>query len=52
LVAALNRMVEAEFLRPAHREVLVVAREPAELLEAFADWEAPTVRKWLEREDA
>jgi uncharacterized protein (TIGR00730 family) len=52
LVVALDRMVEAEFLRAAHRHLLVVARQPAELLEALAAWEPPVVQKWLEREEA
>jgi uncharacterized protein (TIGR00730 family) len=52
LVGALDRMVEAGFLRPAHRHLLVVASEPEELLGALAAWEPPTVHKWLDREEA
>ena len=38
----------AGFLKPAHRAVLTVANEPAELLERLAAYEPPVVGKWIE----
>lgn len=52
LIAALDRMVEAGFLREAHRELLVVARDAGELLERLDAWHPAAVEKWLEREQA
>jgi uncharacterized protein (TIGR00730 family) len=48
LAAFLDHAVTAGFLRPQHRAVLTVADTPEELLESFAAYRAPTVRKWLE----
>jgi len=47
LAAFLDRAVSAGFLRPQHRAVLSVAGDPAELLDGFAGWEPPAVKKWL-----
>jgi uncharacterized protein (TIGR00730 family) len=52
LIGALDGMVEAGFLRQEHRDLLVVAGEPEELLERFAVWSPPTVEKWIDREEA
>ena len=48
LVAFLDHAVAAGFLRPQHRATLSVAEDPAELLDALAAYEPPTVGKWLE----
>ena len=48
LAAFLDHAVEEGFLRPQHRAVLTVAADPAELLERLADYDPPTVGKWLE----
>jgi uncharacterized protein (TIGR00730 family) len=50
LAAFLDHAVTEGFLRPEHRAVLMVAEDPAELLDRLAAFEAPTVGKWLERE--
>ncbi len=39
---------QSGFLKPEHREMLVVARSPAELLDRFEHYEPPEVRKWSE----
>ena len=48
LAAFLDHAVAAGFLRPAHRAVLTVAGEPAELLERLAAYVPPAVGKWIE----
>jgi uncharacterized protein (TIGR00730 family) len=45
----LDRMVSERFLRPQHRELLVVAETPAELLDRLASHDPPPVEKWLDR---
>ena len=51
LVSTLDGMVEEGFLRPEHRERLVVADDADQLLEALAAWRPTPVQKWLEREE-
>jgi uncharacterized protein (TIGR00730 family) len=50
LAAFLDHAVTQGFLRAAHRGILTVASDPAELLDRLAAFEPPTVGKWLERE--
>ena len=49
LVAFLDHAVGERFLRPEHRALLVHARQPEALLDAFAGWRPPTLDKWLDR---
>jgi len=51
LATFLDHAVEEGFLRPQHRAVLSVEADAAELLERFAAYEPPTVRKWLELDE-
>lgn len=48
LVAYFDNAVAEGLLRAEHRAMLLVDRDPARLLEAFATWTAPTVTKWIE----
>ncbi|HET9039538.1 MAG TPA: TIGR00730 family Rossman fold protein [Gemmatimonadales bacterium] len=48
LVAFLDHLVETGFVRPAHRAMLLSARSPEALLEAFAAYRPPQVGKWVE----
>lgn len=48
LLAFLDRLVEAEFVRPPHRAMLLSAQTPDALLAAFADYWPPRVAKWME----
>jgi uncharacterized protein (TIGR00730 family) len=48
LVAFLDHAVGSGFLRPQHRAGLVVAEDPAELLDRLAAFEPPRVGKWVE----
>lgn len=47
LLAFLDQTVAAGFLRPGHRDMIVDATDPAEILEALAAWEPVTTTKWL-----
>jgi uncharacterized protein (TIGR00730 family) len=49
LAALLDHAVQEGFLREQHRAALHVAREPAELLERFEEWEPDTIGKWFTR---
>jgi uncharacterized protein (TIGR00730 family) len=48
LIAFLDHQVKAGFVREAHRDMLLTAHSPEELLTAFAAYRAPRVGKWLE----
>lgn len=46
LLAYLDHAVAEGFLRPQHRKMLLVARDPGELLQCFETYRAPALRKW------
>lgn len=48
LVALLDHAVAEGFVRPQHRELLVVGDEPGELLDRLAGHRPPPVEKWIE----
>lgn len=47
LARFLEHAMGEEFVREAYREMLIVEREPSALLDRFAAYRAPRVRKWL-----
>ncbi|GGX37290.1 putative cytokinin riboside 5'-monophosphate phosphoribohydrolase [Pigmentiphaga litoralis] len=47
--AMLTRAVDEGFLKTEHRDMIVIDADPASLLDALADWKAPTVNKWIEK---
>ena len=49
-LAMANHAVEEGFLRPAHREMMLAAPEPEELLRLLANYDPPQVTKWLDRQ--
>lgn len=49
LVALLDHMVAERFLRPEHRALALVDDDAARLLTHFAEYEPPSVEKWLDR---
>lgn len=51
LLTYLDTVVHAGFVRPQHRRILHAATDPAELLDAFAEWEPVEVSKWMEFDD-
>lgn len=50
LLAFLDHVVEERFLKPVHRDMLVVEREADALLAAIARYESPQVAKWIGRD--
>jgi uncharacterized protein (TIGR00730 family) len=51
LAAFMDHAVAERFLRPEHREMLLNAATPTEALGAIEDWTAPTVPKWIDRDE-
>lgn len=49
LVAFLDHQTVEAFMKPAHRDMLLVGETPAEALDAMAAYEAPVVGKWIGR---
>jgi len=49
LARFLDHTVAEQFVRPQHREMLIVEDEPQRLLDRFAQYEAPSVIKWIGR---
>lgn len=47
LRAMLATATEEGFMKPEHRDMLVVHAQPEALLDALAAWQAPTVTKWI-----
>jgi uncharacterized protein (TIGR00730 family) len=51
LVAFLDHSVQERFVKPEHREMLLVGDDPAALLDTFAEWAPPDATKWIDREE-
>lgn len=51
LLTFLDRTVEERFVKPVHREMMLVADTADDLLTMFEHYEAPAVVKWLDRGD-
>lgn len=47
LIRFLDQAVAERFLKPKHREMLIVGETPAAVLDAFAAYEPPAVGKWI-----
>jgi uncharacterized protein (TIGR00730 family) len=47
LRAMLDKAVDEGFLKPEHRDMILINPDPAALLDALAIWQAPTVDKWI-----
>jgi uncharacterized protein (TIGR00730 family) len=52
LLAMLDRAVARGFYKPEHRRMVLVEDTVEALLEAMADYRAPVLRKWIDRDDA
>ncbi len=50
LAAFLDHIVDERFLKPVHRDMLIVERELDALLAAIDDYDAPIVDKWIKRD--
>ncbi|MYZ48394.1 TIGR00730 family Rossman fold protein [Propylenella binzhouense] len=51
LLAFFDHQAAERFMRPAHRDMLVVESDPDALLDRFARYQAPNVPKWIERDE-
>jgi len=51
LVELVDHAIQSGFIVAAHRDLIVVEREPAALLERLASHELPHVRRWLGPEE-
>ena len=51
LFACLDSCVEARFVTRVHREMIIAATDPAELLDRMAAFQPPDQAKWLDRFD-
>ena len=51
LAAFFDHAVAEGFIRPQHRDMLIVSDDPDLLLDAFAAYEPPTVHKWIDRDE-
>jgi uncharacterized protein (TIGR00730 family) len=49
LAAFLDHTVEEAFMQPQHRTMLIIERDPAALLDRYANYVAPEVSKWIGR---
>jgi uncharacterized protein (TIGR00730 family) len=49
LLTFVDHAVEERFLHPAHRRLVVVSDEPADLLTALDGAQAPVLPKWVDR---
>lgn len=47
LRALLETATDEGFLKPEHRDMLVIEPDPARLLDALTAWTPPTVSKWI-----
>jgi len=47
LRALLAKAADEGFLKPEHRDMLVMESTPGALLDGLAAWQAPTVTKWI-----
>jgi uncharacterized protein (TIGR00730 family) len=52
LVRFVDHAVAEGFVKPAHRAVLMVERDPSVLLERFAHYAPPAVEKWVKPEQS
>ncbi|WP_320171146.1 TIGR00730 family Rossman fold protein [Maridesulfovibrio sp.] len=52
LIDFLGGVVNEGFLRTAHKEMLITGTSPAQILDAFGNYEAPVLSKWTEKDMA
>jgi len=48
LRAFLDHAVEERFVNPAHRDMIVIADDPARMVEGLRNWTLPQTSKWLD----
>lgn len=47
LIAFLDHVRDERFIRPEHRDMLIVEADPARALDRFESYSAPVVEKWI-----
>ncbi len=47
----LDHAVEEQFIKPVHREMLLIEDDPSKLLDAMEEYDPPTVDKWVGRNE-
>ena len=50
LIAFLDHSVAEQFVKPLHRSILTVEQEPAVMLDGFARYQAPSMHKWVDKD--
>lgn len=48
----LDHAAAEQFLKPPHRSLLIVEQAPQALLDRFASYQPPSVRKWLDADES
>ncbi len=51
LLVFIDHLAEEGFIKPEHRQVLLVGTKPNDLLDTLMTYEPPLVDKWVERDD-
>lgn len=51
LLAFFDHAVAEQFVRPAHRSLILEAREPDRLLDELSRFRAPALEKWIDRDE-
>ncbi len=51
LVELIEHAIREGFIKPSHRDLVVVESEPARLLDRLATHEMPQVKRWLKRDE-
>ena len=49
LIRFLDHAADEQFLRPWHRDMLLVEEQPARLLERMADYQKPQAKTWVKK---
>uniref|UniRef100_B8HZF0 Cytokinin riboside 5'-monophosphate phosphoribohydrolase n=1 Tax=Cyanothece sp. (strain PCC 7425 / ATCC 29141) TaxID=395961 RepID=B8HZF0_CYAP4 len=50
MLTFLNQATEEGFIRPQHRNIILTAEDPVELIDMLSCFEVPLVHKWIGRE--
>ena len=51
LLVFIDRMVEDQFLKPIHRDMILVSGDPEELLVKMKEVKIPSQEKWIQLRD-
>ena len=51
LLALFDHAVEEQFVKPAHREMVLSDPEPEALVRRLLEYQAPVVQKWIDRKE-